>query len=205
LAQGVLTIAVATRPFIGETANGDCAQVDWSEDRCRIAVIDALGHGVEAAVDAALAASALREHPDLSPSDALSLCDRQLRGRRGAAIGVAAIDVAKRWLCFGSIGNVEGRLYRDGRPERLISYRGIVGIAMRTVRTFEYSLESDWTLVLHTDGVSARFEDGVALNDHLSVDERAQAILHGWGRERDDATVVVVRSSGANHFIGPKI
>jgi hypothetical protein len=37
------------------------------------------------------------------------------------------------------------------------------------------------------------------------VDERAQAILHGWGRERDDATVVVVRSSGANHFIGPKI
>jgi len=205
LAQSLLTIGVATRPFIGETANGDVAQVDWSEDRCRIAVIDALGHGVEAAGDAALAASALHEHPDLSPSDALSLCDRQLRGRRGAAIGVATIDVAKCWLCFGGIGNVEGRLYRDGRPERLISYRGIVGVAMRTVRTFEYSLESAWTLVLHTDGVSARFEDGAALNDHVSVNETAQLILHGWGRERDDATVVVVRSSAANSSIGSNI
>jgi serine phosphatase RsbU (regulator of sigma subunit) len=205
LAQSLLTIGVATRPFIGETANGDVAQVDWSEDRCRIAVIDALGHGVEAARDAALAASALREHPDLSSSDALSLCDRQLRGRRGAAIGVAAIDVEKSRLYFAGIGNVEGRLYQDGRPERLISYRGIVGVAMRTIRTFEYSLESAWTLVLHTDGVSARFEDGAVLNDHVSVDEAAQAILHGWGRERDDATVVVVRSSAGDPSVGPTI
>jgi hypothetical protein len=205
LAHSTLTIAVATRPYIGEVENGDLAQVDWSDDRCRIAVIDGLGHGAQAAADAAQAAAVLHQHPELLPSDALNLCHRALRGRRGAAMSVATIDLGRYRLFFAGIGNVEARLYRDSQVERLISYRGIVGMTMRTVRIFEYELESAWSLVLHTDGVSARFDDGVVLNGDACVDEAAQAIIDGWGRERDDATVVLVRFGTAHRTIGSKI
>jgi hypothetical protein len=127
------------------------------------------------------------------PVDALSLCDRVLRGMRGAAISVASIDLAQQQLTFAGIGNVEGRLFQASGAERLISYRGIIGVAMRTVRAFHYALDLSWLLVLHTDGVSARFEEQDVTSDALPLDKTAGAILKRWGRERDDATVVLVR------------
>jgi hypothetical protein len=193
LDPSILTIAVATRPARGETANGDRAQIDWSGDGCRIAVIDGLGHGLEAARDAELAAVALGEHPDLSPTDSLILCDRVLRGQRGAAISVATIDLHAGRLSFAGLGNVEGRFNNGIRSERLITYRGIVGVAMRTLRTFQYTLESGWTLALHTDGISARFEDQAMQSSTGNLHDAAQAILTRWGRDRDDATIVLVR------------
>jgi serine phosphatase RsbU (regulator of sigma subunit) len=196
LDPSILTIAVATRPASGETVNGDRAQIDWSGNRCRISVIDGLGHGLEAARDAERVAVALSEHPDLSPTDSLIFCDRVLRGQRGAAISVATIDLHAGRLSFAGLGNVEGRFNNGIRSERLITYRGIVGVAMRTLRTFEYSLESDWTLALHTDGVSDRFEDEAMQSSNGNLDEAAHGILMRWGRDRDDATIVLVQPRG---------
>jgi serine phosphatase RsbU (regulator of sigma subunit) len=167
--------------------------VDWTEGRCRITLIDGLGHGIEAAEAAQHAAAVLRERPELSPSEALHLSDRVLRGMRGAAMGVATVDLAGHRLTFAGIGNVEGRLWQETGAERLISYRGIVGMAMRSVRIFEYELGPAWTLIMHTDGVSARFNDQLASAHAASLEAVADAILQGWARQRDDATVVLVR------------
>ena len=70
----------------------------------------------------------------------------------------------------------------------------MLGAAFPHARAFDYDLAGDWWLVVYTDGVSSRFE----LND-LPVfragepQALADAVLAGWGRQTDDATVVVVR------------
>src|SRR3712207_7124557 len=48
--------------------------IDWAEDACRIAVIDGLGHGPQAARAAEAAIAALSSHPTLPPDEALRRC-----------------------------------------------------------------------------------------------------------------------------------
>lgn len=75
-----------------------------------------------------------------------------------------------------------------------MAYRGIVGAAIPTLRTFELALGPDWLLIVHTDGISTRF-DSDALEAARRGDPQAlaDAVLAGWARATDDATVVVAR------------
>ena len=99
-------------------------------------------------------------------------------------------DAHRKLLSFAGIGNVEARLWQPDRTERLIAFRGIVGVAMRSVRVFTLPLESAWKLVIHTDGISARFDDSAFVGSE-DIDDLARGILDRWGRPRDDATIVV--------------
>jgi serine phosphatase RsbU (regulator of sigma subunit) len=191
-----LTVAAATRPHAGEAANGDGWQVDWAGDRCRVVIIDGLGHGPVAAAATQVASRVLTAHPELLPEQALRACHAALGGTRGAAMSVASIDVAAGHLTYAGVGNAEAYLLRNGRSERLVAYRGIVGGIFPRLRVFSYSLEPGWLLLLHTDGVRARFQVD-ALTEHLRADPQAMAdsILQTWGRATDDATVVVVRAA----------
>jgi serine/threonine-protein kinase RsbT len=62
-----------------------------------------------------------------------------------------------------------------------------------TIRTFDFDLGRDWILLIHTDGVSARFHLETSLVQELAVEPRslAEVVLRDWGRPSDDATVVV--------------
>jgi hypothetical protein len=109
---------------------------------------------------------------------------------------VAWVDIAQSRLLYAGIGNVEAVLSQNGRQQRPIAYRGIVGAMMRTIRPFELPLLGDWLLVMHTDGIRARFDigkvDGYERRDPQSM---ADALLAEWGRTTDDATVVVACSA----------
>lgn len=193
MAETGLTIGAVSRPCRGETENGDLWRVDWHGGACRVAVVDGLGHGREAAAVARLANESLAAHPELEPAGALHACHEALYGTRGAAIAIACIDPMAGSLRYAGIGNVEARLWRQEREQRPASYRGIVGSAMRTIRSFDLALGRDWLLVVHTDGVSARFELEM-LAEFAARDAQglAKAIVTRWAREQDDATVVVV-------------
>jgi len=117
-----------------------------------------------------------------------------LVGTRGAAISVVAVDLIAAELRFAGIGNVEAQLWRSGRVERPMAYRGIVGAAMRTLRELVYPLEAEWVLVLHSDGIRGRF-DLPALPAFRQRDMQglATAILADWSRAHDDATVIAVQ------------
>jgi serine phosphatase RsbU (regulator of sigma subunit) len=162
---------------------------------CRIAVIDGLGHGPIAAAVARSATDALVARPALTPGDAIQACHHALHGTRGAVLSIAAIDLDSGELTYAGVGNVEVQLWLGGQTQRLIAYRGIVGVTLPTVRSFVVPLEGEWLLLLHTDGVSARFavESLPEFTDPAS-ESLAAAVLAGWGRETDDATVVVARS-----------
>jgi serine phosphatase RsbU (regulator of sigma subunit) len=197
VAEALIEIAVAARPHPNETVNGDAAAVHWSEDVCRIAVIDGLGHGRDAAYASACAVAVLDAHPSISPSEAIQRCHVALAGTRGAAMAVARLDPARGELTYAGVGNIEAHLWQEERRERPISYRGIVGAVLPTIRTFTIPLGVDWTFVLHSDGVSARI-DTEALRTHgpWEPEALAQAILARYARASDDATVVVARLVG---------
>ena len=183
----------------GETANGDGWRVDWSQGACRIAVIDGLGHGPQAAAAADCAQQTLKAHPQPGPEEALRLCHEALAGTRGAAISIALLDPAVRRLTYAGIGNVEARLVQEGHERRLIAYRGIVGKIMRTIHPFDYALSGPWLLILYTDGIRSRFDIEATLDpDARSLEAGANRILSQWARAGDDATVVIVTALPGN-------
>lgn len=186
-----LIIGTASRLYPGESVNGDAWFVDWHADVCRIAVIDGLGHGPQAAVAASAARTALERAPGLAPAEALRACHAALSGTRGAAISIVTIDPRAHQLRFSGVGNVDAYLIQHGEVQRLVSYRGIVGAALPDPRTFNFELVDAWLLVLHTDGLR-RLGSDVLLKLHAPPQECAEHLLATAARETDDATVVVV-------------
>ena len=194
MAAPTLLTAAATRPYPGETSNGDAWQLSGEQGRYRLTLVDGLGHGPEAAFAAQRALDTLAAHPALGPADSLEACHRALAGTRGAAISVVCLDLIAAELRFAGIGNVEAQLWRSGHVERPMAYRGIVGAAMRTVRELVYPLEAEWVLVMHSDGIRGRFDlPALPAFQQRDLQDLATAILTDWSRPQDDATVVAAQ------------
>jgi hypothetical protein len=89
---------------------------------------------------------------------------------------------------------VEARLLQGAKETRLIAYRGVVGSTIATIRSFDVPLGVGWLLLLHTDGVSSRF-DIHDVPERLQDEPRALAdeVLRRWGRPTDDVAVIAVR------------
>jgi serine phosphatase RsbU (regulator of sigma subunit) len=193
-----LTIAGASRPFPGEIVNGDAWVIHQYDDVLRLSVIDGLGHGPDAAAAAQAALNCLDRIGDTEPAATIQACHDVLGRTRGAVMSVARIDNALQRLRYAGVGNVEARLQRDDSEHRLISFRGVVGVVLPTIRTFEESLSSTWRLIVHTDGVRARFDLAAEVDGETIDDEWAERFLLRWARPTDDATVVVVSREGAD-------
>lgn len=192
-----IAIGSASRPYPGEMVNGDGWRVDWYQGACRIAVIDGLGHGSQAAAAADAALNTLSVHPELSPKEALKACHTALLSTRGAAISIVTIDSASEELIYAGIGNVDGHLVRQGRQEHLVANRGIVGAALPSVRALSFRLHTEWLLLMHTDGIRSRLHvEDLPPAVQTNPQQLADAILEGWSRETDDATIVVIRPVG---------
>ncbi len=193
MASFPIAVAVAARPYPGETVSGDAWQLDWHGSVCRIAVVDGVGHGAQAAAAAAAAVAALAAEPALNPVDAVHRCHDALANTRGAALLVASIDVSRDHLIVAGAGNVEARLFQDGGAKHLMTDRGIVGSTLPRVRPVEMALAPEWLLLISTDGIKRRFDAQSLLEAAPSGERLAQAVLAGWARATDDATVLVVQ------------
>lgn len=194
-------------PHPDESVVGDGYGVTWEGDRMTVGVIDGLGHGVEAAQARQAALEPLERQPALDSAGLLREIDVGLRATRGAAAAIAQIDGWSRRLTFAGMGNVSGRLFGPRGEQALVSRPGILGVGHGlgvTARPRSHRLvTADWrapsVLVLHTDGVTTRWE----LTDYPSADQHHPVILAAliWRdgrRGNDDATVVVVRTLPEN-------
>lgn len=191
-----LTIAGASRPFPGETANGDAWVIRRLGTVFRLSVIDGLGHGPDAAAAAQAALDCLDRIVDPEPAVAIEACHRVLHSTRGVVMLVASIDIVANRLRFAGVGNVEARLQLVDGEQRLVSYRGIVGVILPTIRTFDYALTSQWRLLAYTDGIRGRFDMATEIDGETVDSAWAQRFLNCWARPTDDATVVVVAAQG---------
>ncbi len=199
LRQNVLDCGVAARPLRGEPASGDKHLIQPFRKGMLIAVVDGLGHGLEAAEAARAAVTTLKHHAGESVLSLLKRCQANLVGTRGVAASIASFDIADATMTWLGVGNVEGVLVHsqtDSAPlkEFLLRARGFIGGSVSDLRAFAVPVESGDTLTFATDGVTNDFHKEV--NVLQSPQTIADRVLSRHGKDSDDALVVVARFIG---------
>jgi negative regulator of sigma-B (phosphoserine phosphatase) len=189
----------AGAPLAGENESGDAHVVAPFADGVLLAVIDGLGHGVEAAVAARAAAAILEE----APADPLTVlaerCHEALRRTRGVVMSLAVIDAQRssmRWLGVGNVESVLVRGLRSGAPgrEALTLRGGVVGYQLPPLRVADVPLSPGDTLIMATDGIRGGFV--AALDGRGTPQDVADGIFRRFSRGSDDALVLVARYLG---------
>ena len=199
-------IGAVCLPLASEQVCGDAWNVICEGHELSLMVADGLGHGPLAA-RASECASTLLEHatPGLPPLPApfIELAHGALRATRGAALGVAHIDSARRELRYAGVGNIAACAFDAQQRRHLLSHNGIVGSNLRKVQEFCYAWQPGMTLIMHSDGLHTRWDleryPGLA-QCHPSL--IAAVLYRDFARGRDDITVVVLREHEEHRHAG---
>lgn len=180
-----------------ELVCGDAVSVVRSGTVVSLLVVDGLGHGVAAQQAAKAACEVFQKSLVTSPIMAVQRIHAGLRGTRGAAIGVANVDLAASSLTFSGLGNIAGLAAAGGQVRRFVSMNGIAGHTAGQLREFVYPCDGPGLVViLHSDGIGTSWSldryPGLAARHPALI----AAVLYRDGtRGRDDATVLVLRRS----------
>jgi phosphoserine phosphatase RsbX len=191
-----LEAGVAERALPGERRSGDRAVLAAFAGGALVAAIDGLGHGVDAADAAAVAAAVLIEHPDEDPVSLIDACHEALARTRGVVMTLAWFDLEDEYMSWTGVGNVEGRLVHAAAgphapTEGALTKGGVVGYNLPSIRITGTELEDGDVMVLATDGIDSGFAR--AITPGATAQAIADRILAAHGKESDDALVVVVR------------
>jgi phosphoserine phosphatase RsbX len=179
--------------------SGDVHAVVPFDHGVLVALIDGLGHGVEAAVAANEAARVLRERAGEPLPELLQACHEALRRTRGAVMSLACFDGRRSSMAWAGVGNVEGFLLRASGaaqpPRESIGLRGgVIGFQLPSLRASVLPVSAGDTLVLATDGIRSGF--AADLDARGTPQQIAEAIFRRHARGSDDALVVVARYLG---------
>ncbi|MFC9330091.1 ATP-binding protein [Kitasatospora sp. NPDC057015] len=199
--EGATLVGGLTRPISGEESCGDAwaaRPVDPADPWGAVLVMffDGLGHGPLAAVAAEQAVAVFQASAADRPAEILTGLHRALNGTRGGAAAVARIEPAAGRVLFCGVGNVSGFAVDQERRHALLSSPGIVGHQLPTLRTHEQALPRGGAVVLHSDGLTERWQPSAmpGLLRHIPL-VTAGILLRAAGVRRDDAGVVVVKGS----------
>ncbi len=183
-----------TRAIRDELVCGDAYAVCRAPGRLTLMMCDGSGHGHLAAVASAAAVRVFHERPDLPPEELVRRFHAALRGTRGGAVAVAAIDLETRAVRFAGLGNIAAAVLSPGRKQGMISVPGVAGHQARTIRSFDYAVPDNGVVVLHSDGLTERWDvkqcGDVAAEPPVLV---AATLLREAGVRKDDACVLVGR------------
>jgi len=181
------------RPCPGERVSGDTVVIRPLEGGVFAAIVDVLGHGPDAHELALKIDGYLTRYGTSDVSGLIKRLHEHLKGTRGAAAGLCAIDADAGRVTYAGIGNTI--LRRFGKADtRLVSQDGVLGQNMRTPRPQTLELESGDLIVLYTDGVRDRFtSDDYAGVFHHAPKEVVRTILDRFGKDHDDSACIAVR------------
>lgn len=201
LAGSLLDVAVANWTHSGEGECGDVYLIEPYPDGLLIAVIDGVGHGMEAAKVSQLAISILKSHVKEPVNELIKQCHMALRGTRGAVVALASFRARPGSMTWTGVGNVEGKFFAKGSPAApltLLSTSGTLGQGETIeVHPFKVPIDIGDTLILATDGVRSDFYLGLDMRQ--SPRELADRILARSVLRKDDAMIVVARYQGGAH------
>jgi anti-sigma regulatory factor (Ser/Thr protein kinase) len=178
-------------PMHGEVSNGDAWHVTSDGEYTAVIVVDGLGHGLLAGEAAQAGVSAFLTNPYAPPKDIMLSAGAAMSKTRGGAAACALIRGTS--LDYAGVGNISGALVSKGRSQGLVSHAGTLGMRARRSQQFVYQREPGMLLVMHSDGLSARWnlrEQPDLLGRHPAI--IAAVLYRDHGRNRDDATVVVI-------------
>jgi anti-sigma regulatory factor (Ser/Thr protein kinase) len=193
---GALEIGVVIDTYPGESICGDGWATANGRRGASLLLVDGSGHGPLAAGAAETAARAFADNIDEECVPLVEAIHRALAPTRGAALAVARIDAAAQVVRFVGVGNIGAVLANGGEARRMASYNGTAGHVAPRIREFTYPFSGKPLVILHSDGLSARWEieayPGLAASHPSLV---AGMLFRHHRRGRDDATVVAMRAA----------
>ncbi|PZR05956.1 MAG: hypothetical protein DI536_31340 [Archangium gephyra] len=178
-----------SRPLEGSSACGDIVVEEHEGSWSLFAVVDALGHGLEAEDSARRAAEAISAARGRPLQEVFETVHRSLRGRRGVVM--SAILVEGETATFAGVGNVE--IFTPDGVSRPVTLAGTLGGGVYRFRSFGLPLRSGQRWVLASDGVKTR-EAGALLAQLRAQPPQAVAatILSQAARVQDDASLLIL-------------
>jgi negative regulator of sigma-B (phosphoserine phosphatase) len=191
-----ITTGVATLPLAGQQESGDLSFVKSIESRTLVAVVDALGHGEDAASAAHAAVATLDRYARESLPELVKRCHSALAGTRGVVLGIASFDPAAATMTWLGVGNIAGILMRaDGgaRPPRisLVPAAGFIGSEPIAAVSRVVALAPGDTLFFASDGIRDGFADSLVMPN--TPQGLADHIMTRYAKGTDDALVLVAR------------
>ena len=183
-----------SRPRPGEETNGDAYFIGEHEGETLVAVVDGLGHGRGAQEATQAALDTLAQWRGEPLDEVILGVHDALRATRGAVMGAVVLDRERGSFTYAGVGNVEVRVLGAQEPARPIPANGTLGARLSQVRVWPHRWTEGTTLVLASDGLSATWDIG-AYPGLLGKSPQllAGVLLRDFGRNSDDATVVVYR------------
>lgn len=190
---------VSSRALPGQDESGDTHLVQSYPTGTLLAVVDGLGHGDEAAAAARLAVTTLGRHGQEPLTSLLHLCHEKLKSTRGVVMSLARFSAQQSTMTWLGVGNVDGILLRANQKVRLpmvalVMRGGVVGYKLPPLRESVLPVAEGDTLIFWTDGVRPHFAEAVMLGNPPR--QMAERILDAYGKETDDALVLVARYLG---------
>jgi hypothetical protein len=189
---GRVPCAGLVRPMSGESECGDVFGAAEAGGVVTGVLCDGLGHGPLAASAAAAGVAAVLGVPAAEPAALVERAHRAMAHTRGGAIGV--VQVAGAAVRFAGLGNIAAVILSGPTRKGMLSVPGIAGHQARSIRQFAYTAPPGAAIVLHSDGITARWEaasfPGLSARDPLMV---AAALLGQAGTHRDDAGLLVLK------------
>lgn len=187
--MGAISLAVA-----GEVECGDTWRVASDDNNMAMLVVDGLGHGSWAASASLAAATVFSATPFDTPQQSMQSLHKALVGTRGAAAACAVLNKHKPSVDYAGVGNISSSVTTNERSQGMVSHSGILGVQMHTTRQFVYEWPSGSPMIMHSDGLSARW----TLSSYPGLSIRHPAIIaailyRDFARKRDDVTVLVAR------------
>jgi serine phosphatase RsbU (regulator of sigma subunit) len=188
-------VGARSRPYPGLKVNGDAYVMRFlGGRRILAAVIDGLGHGIEAHEAAVVAQRVIETNGNLNLVELFQDAHQSLRRTRGAVMAVAVLHLDERRMEYLGVGNIESVLINRRTSTQLTSLGGTVGHSMRTIRSFEYPWDGRHTLVMCSDGIRSAWRTQIPTEIlHAHPDILTETILSGYSREKDDATALGIR------------
>ena len=191
-----LNVGAVCLPVSGEQECGDAWAMKRSRDTTLLMLVDGLGHGPAAAIAANRAVAIFEKQQGRSPAELLELIHAALRGSRGAAVAVAEVAPGRRSVRFAGVGNITGLILSGETGHNMVSHNGTAGVTVRKIQEFTYDWPEGGLIVLHSDGVSAKWKlenyPGLAHKDPALV---AAVLFRDHQRPRDDSTLLVAKAA----------
>jgi anti-sigma regulatory factor (Ser/Thr protein kinase) len=185
-----MKFGIASRPILGLNMNGDAYVTEEWNGQTLVAVLDGLGHGEEANMASAQAKVYILQNRTKDVEQLILGLHADLHTTRGIAIGLAKIDRTTNQLFFCGIGNIEASIIGEP-PMHPISLDGIVGMSLRKVKRFEYRYDLLKAVILHSDGISSKFDMSDYPASYEDPQKTSEQILNEWGKKHDDATILI--------------
>jgi hypothetical protein len=198
---GLLDWAVACQPMLGETKAGDNCFVRSTATEALVVVVDALGHGSEAASAARTAIDTIGRYEHEPLVQLFERCHEALRRTRGVVMSAATFSAADNRISWLGVGNVEGAVLRQGghqagEARSFVVRGGVVGYQMPRLQVSHVQIDvGDW-LVIATDGLSAGFTR--YFSPQAAPQDTVDALLNACAKVSDDALVLAARYCGAS-------